>query len=314
MKLLFASSESIAVPLLELLAGKGICTAVFTTPDAPEKRGKRLVPTPVKVAAESLGLPVFTPEHLNKAEREIVSSLGVDSLLSFSYGRIFGPKFLSLFRYTFNVHPSALPLYRGCSPIFNVIRNRERESAVTLQKIAAGIDEGDIYAGYPLVLDGTETSGSLESVISEVVPSFVLSVLESVDNIVPYPQRGEATYTGFITKNDGLIDWNESASAIHALIRACYPWPKAWCYLEGNPFFITGVHSSSFLPFEECSEEPGTVVALDRKKGLKVATGAGYLYVSRVLPPMKKEMDAASFVNGSKWVIGKKFTSHSSSL
>ena len=304
MKLLFAATEAIAVPLLEKLNEKGIVTAVFTTPDAPKKRGKGFVPTPIRVKAEELGLPVFTPEHLNREEREIVKSLGVDSLLSFSYGRIFGPKFLSLFRYTFNVHPSPLPSYRGCSPIFNVIRNREKETAIAVQRISLEIDEGEIYGMEPITLDGTETAESLEAVISEMAPSFVLSVLESVDNIIPYPQRGEASYTGFIKKDDGRIDWSESASSIHALIRACYPWPKAWCLYNGSPFIITGVHSSSFLPFEPCSETPGTVVALDKKKGLKIATGDGYLYVSHVLPPMKKEMDAAAFVNGARNFIG----------
>ncbi len=304
MKLLFAATENIAVPLLEKLAEKDIVTAVFTTPDAPKKRGKGFVPTPVKVKAEELGLPVFTPEHLMREEREIVKSLGVDSLLSFSYGRIFGPKFLSLFTHTFNVHPSPLPLYRGCSPIFNVIKNNERETAIAVQRISLSIDEGDIYGMLPIKLDGTETAESLETVISEMAPSFVLSILESVENIIPYPQRGEASYTGFIKKDDGRIDWKESASSIHALVRACYPYPKAWCIYKGAPFIITGVHSSSFLPFEPCSEEPGRVVALDKKKGLKVATGDGYLYVSRVLPPMKKEMDADAFINGAHDFIG----------
>ncbi len=304
MKLLFAATENIAVPLLEKLAEKDIVTAVFTTPDAPKKRGKGFVPTPVKVKAEELGLPVFTPEHLMREEREIVKSLGVDSLLSFSYGRIFGPKFLSLFTHTFNVHPSPLPLYRGCSPIFNVIKNNERETAIAVQRISLSIDEGDIYGMLPIKLDGTETAEALETVISEMAPSFVLSILESVENIIPYPQRGEASYTGFIKKDDGRIDWKESASSIHALVRACYPYPKAWCIYKGAPFIITGVHSSSFLPFEPCSEEPGRVVALDKKKGLKVATGDGYLYVSRVLPPMKKEMDADAFINGAHDFIG----------
>lgn len=306
MRILFAATDSIAVPLLTLLSDKGLVGAVFTTPDAPKKRGNGFVPTPVKVRAEELGLPVFTPEHLNRAEREIVKSLSCDALLSFSYGRIFGPKFLSLFKYTFNVHPSALPLYRGCSPIFNVIRNGERESAISVQKIAQGIDEGDIWGSYPLSLDGTETSESLEKVISEVAPGFVLQILESVDNIIPYKQTGEASYTGFIKKDDGRIDWCESAQKIHSLIRACYPWPKAWCLYKGSPFIITGVHSSSFLPFEPSSEAVGTVVAFEKKRGLKIATGDGYLYVTRVLPPMRKEMDVQAFLNGEREIIGSR--------
>ena len=88
MKILFAATDKIAVPLLEALHKKGLCTLVFTSPDAPKKRGKGFVPTPVKEKALELGLPVFTPEHLNKPEREIVESYSLDTLLSFSYGRI----------------------------------------------------------------------------------------------------------------------------------------------------------------------------------------------------------------------------------
>lgn len=304
MKVLFAATDSIAVPLLEKLVSEGLAGAVFTAPDAPGKRGKGIVETPVKVKAKELGLEVFTPEHLNRAEREIVKKTGADCLLSFSYGRIFGPKFLSLFRYTFNVHPSILPSYRGCSPIFNVIRNNERETAITVQEISPGIDEGRIYAMERMALDGTETSASLESRISSLAPSLVLPVLVNAGSSTPFPQSGQSSYTGFIRKEDGRIDWNESASSIHALIRACYPWPKAWCMYNGSPFIITGVHSSSFLPFEPCTEKPGTVVALDRKKGLRIATGDGYLYLTRVLPPMKKEMDVSSFINGARNFIG----------
>lgn len=308
MKILFCATDKIAVPLLEALNSKGLCSLVFSTPDAPKKRGNGFIPTPVKNKALELGLPVFTPEHLGGKEREIVKSYGVDALLSFSYGRIFGPKFLSLFRYTFNVHPSLLPKYRGCSPIFSVIKEGERESAITLQKISLSIDEGDIYSSFPLSLDGTETSESLENVIAEETPSFVLSTLMSVENIIPYSQKGEPSYTGFIKKEDGRIDWSESAASIHSLIRACYPWPKAYCLYSGSPFIITGVYSSAFLPFEECTEAPGTVVAFEKKKGLKVATGKGYLYISRVLPPGKKEMDASSYLNGNKAIIGARLT------
>lgn len=308
MKILFCATDEIAVPLLEALNSKGLCSLVFSTPDAPKKRGNGFIPTPVKEKALELGLPVFTPEHLGGKEREIVKSYDVDALLSFSYGRIFGPKFLSLFKYTFNVHPSLLPKYRGCSPIFSVIKEGERESAITLQKISLSIDEGDIYSSFPLSLDGTETTESLENVIAEETPSFVLNTLMSVENIIPYPQKGEPSYTGFIKKEDGRIDWSESAASIHSLIRACYPWPKAYCLYGGAPFIITGVYSSAFLPFEECTEVPGTVVAFEKKKGLKVATGKGYLYISRVLPPGKKEMDASSYLNGNKAIIGARLT------
>lgn len=304
MKILFAATDTIAVPLLTLLSEKNLVSAVFTAPDAPGKRGKTLIPTPIKKKALELGIPVYTPEHLNKEERKLVESLGVDTLLSFCYGKIFGPKFLSLFTRTFNVHPSPLPKYRGCAPIFAAIKNLDRETAVSLQRIAPGIDEGEIFASLPIPLKGDETTESLEERIASIVPSFVADALENIESITPSPQEGEASYTSFINKDDGRIDWNKSASEIHALVRACVPWPRAYCYLGEDKLLLTGVYSSSFQPFLPSSEKPGTVVSIEKGKGLKIATGEGYLFVNRVLPPMKKEMDAFSYVNGNRSIIG----------
>lgn len=304
MQILFAATDSIAVPLLEALAAKGLVKAVFTAPDAPGKRGKNLIPTPIKVKALELGLPVYTPEHLRTEERKLVSSLGVDTLLSFCYGRIFGPKFLALFDHTFNVHPSPLPKYRGCSPIYAAIRKGERESAISIQEIALGIDEGDLFGVLPFTLDGTETNESLEGKVSQLAPGLVLEVLENLDTRDKKPQSGEASYTGFITKEDGKVNFASPCASLHAQIRACYPWPKAYCLLGEEKLILSGVWGSGFAEAEPCTEEPGTVVALVKGKGLKIATADGYLYVSKVLPPGKKEMDAASYVNGNKSIIG----------
>ena len=304
MRILFAATDTIAVPLLEALVEKGLVAAVFTSPDAPGKRGKTLLPTPVKVKALEKGIPVYTPSHLRTEERKLVREIGADTLLSFCYGKIFGPKFLSLFQRTFNVHPSPLPKYRGCSPIYATILNGERNTAVSLQRIAEGIDEGEIYASLPLSLDGTETTASLEERVASLVPEFVVDALERIEKIVPSPQRGEESYTGFINKDDGRIDWNKSAAEIHALVRASFPWPRAFTFLNEEKLMITGVWGSGFDPVYPSSEKPGTVVALEKGKGLKVATGEGYIYISRVLPPMKKEMDAAAYTNGNRSIIG----------
>ena len=304
MKILYAATDTIAVPLLSLLGEKGLVGAVFTAPDAPGKRGKTLIPTPVKVKALELGLPVYTPEHLKKEERELVKSLSVDTLLSFCYGKIFGPKFLALFRHTFNVHPSPLPKYRGCAPIYASIKNLDRETAITLQEIGLGIDEGRVFASLPLSLNGDETTLTLEAKVSNLVPEFVFDALSKIETITPVEQKGEASYTSFINKEDGKIDWHKSAEEIHALVRACIPWPRAYCTLGNDKLLITGVYGSAFSPFSPSTEEPGTVVGLEKGKGLKIATGSGYLYVTRVLPPMKKEMDAASYVNGNRSIIG----------
>ena len=162
MRILYAATGEIAVPLLRALAERQLVAAVLTAPDAPGKRGKTLLPSPVKKAALELGLEVYQPETLRKEAREYVRSIAPDALMSFCYGKIFGPMFLSLFSSTFNVHPSLLPLHRGCAPIYGAIRDMDRVTGISVQEIASGVDEGDIFASMEIPLDGTETTASLE--------------------------------------------------------------------------------------------------------------------------------------------------------
>ena len=306
MRILFAATDYIAIPLLEALSREGLVGAVLTAPDAPGKRGKSLIPSPIKVKALELGLEVYSPETLRTEAREYVKTLSCDTLLSFCYGKIFGPMFLSLFERTFNVHPSALPKYRGCAPIYAAIKNGDRESAISLQSIALKVDEGDIYAVLPFELDGKENNESLTERVSLLAPDIVIPALKNIENIVPAPQNNaDASYQMFIMKEAGKIDFSRSAKDIHAQIRACYPWPKAYALLGEDKLILTSVNGSLFDEFEKSQgEEPGTVVALDKKRGLKIALSDYYIYVDRVLPPMKKEMDAASYVNGNRSIIG----------
>ncbi len=304
MRILYAATGDIALDLLSALHEEGLVGAVLTAPDAPGKRGKGLIPPPVKVRAEELGLPVYQPETLRTEARERVRELGVDTLLSFCYGKIFGPRFLSLFDHTFNVHPSLLPLHRGCSPIYAAIRSLDRETGISLQEIALGVVEGVIFARTVIPLDGTETTGSLEAMVREIAPSLVIPALRDFSPSRRERQEGEPSYTGFIGKEDGRLDFSRSASELHAIIRACCPWPKAYAMLDGSPLYLTGVWGSAFDSPEPCAEAPGTVVDAVKGRGLRIATGCGYLYVSKVLPPARKEMDALSYLNGNRGILG----------
>ena len=304
MKILYAATGELAVPLLETLHKEGLVSLVLTAPDAPGKRGKALLPSPVKARALELGLEVYQPETLRTAARERVKGCGADLLLSFCYGKIFGPRFLSLFKHTMNVHPSLLPLYRGPSPCYEAIRRGDRLTGITVQEIAAGIDEGDVYATLDIALDGTETTGSLEELSGKLAPGLVLSALGKLDSKMP--QEGKAEYSHLLTKEEGRLDFSRPWQELHAQIRACSPWPKAFTSVDGETLYITGVAGSAFDASEECQEEPGTVSALVKKKGLKVACKGGFLYITRLLPPQRKEMDAAAYVNGRKDIIGRR--------
>lgn len=304
MRIVYAATGDIAVPLLEALHEKGLVSLVITAPDAAGKRGKKLIPSPVKVKALELGLDVYQPETIRTEAREHIASYNADTLLSFCYGKIFGPKFLSLFSNTFNVHPSLLPLYRGCSPIYAAIANGDRKTGITLQRIGAGVDEGDVFAVREITLDGTETDESLSRIVSYEAPSLVLPVLLD-DERKSHKQEGEPTYSSFVKKEDGRVSFS-SAAAVHAQIRACYPWPKAYALLDGEPIYLTGVYGSLFdIIHEKPAEKAGTIVSFTKGKGLKIALEDGYIYITRVLPPMKKEMDAASYINGHGDIIGR---------
>ena len=307
MRILFAATGQIAVPTLTALAGKELVGAVLTAPDAPGKRGKGLIPSPVKVEAERLGLPVLQPEHLGSAAREEVGKHECDALVSFCYGKIFGPKFLSLFSFTCNIHPSALPKYRGPSPLFYAIRNGDRSFAISLQEIALRCDEGRLYLQKEFELDGTETNETLEERVSHLVPELALSVFASDGEKKTVEQMGESSWADFIRKEDGLIDFREGAGKLHAQIRATYPWPKAVTSYNGTPLYLCSVSGSVFdIDETPCTEAPGTVVCHEKKRGFKIATGLGYLYVDRLQLPTKKEMDSLSFLNGNKGIVGSR--------
>ncbi len=305
MKILFAATGEIAVPTLVRLHEAGLVKSVFTAPDAPGKRGKSLVKTPIKLKAEELGIPVSSPEHLGKVARIEASLTMCDTLVSFCYGKIFGPKFLSLFEQKFNIHPSLLPKYRGCAPLYAAIRNGDRSSGITIQDIALGCDEGDIYATKPFDLNGDENEASLSERVAELAAEMAYSFFTSA---IPEPrkQEGEASWCTFIKKEDGRLDFTSDNSTLHAQIRSCYPWPKAVCEFQGSPLYLTSVYGSLFEAESESSDGviPGSVVALDKKKGFKIATGKGFIYVNKLQLPTKKEMDAVSFYNGNKSILG----------
>ena len=155
-----------------------------------------------------------------------------------------------------------------------------------------------------ITLDGTETDESLSRIVSYEAPSLVLPVLLD-DERKSHKQEGEPTYSSFVKKEDGRISFS-SAAAVHAQIRACYPWPKAYALLDGEPIYLTGVYGSLFdIIHEKPAEKAGTIVSFTKGKGLKISLEDGYIYITRLLPPMKKEMDAASYINGHSDIIGR---------
>ena len=309
-RILFAGSPEAAKKTLEILnsAQSEIgfeIAGVLSNPPTAKGRHKDLIPTPVAAFAESQGIPVLTPAHLDGEARDAVRPLKADLLVCFAYGHIFGPKFLELFPFGgINLHPSLLPKYRGCTPVPAAILNRDKQTAVTIQTLGLKMDEGDILEQTVVELNGKETGESLLNYSAEEGAKLILEVIKKCNSEGKLPegrpQSGEASYTGIITKEDGRINWNESAEVIEAKIRAYYPEPGCWCMENGLPLRIleASVFSGTF------EGTAGTVLEFSKRDGILIKTGDGILAVKKLQRQGKNAMDYKSFMNGARNFIG----------
>ena len=312
MRILFAGTSDIAVPTLRALAGQFEVGAVLTNPDKRGSRGNALLPPAVKEEALGLGIPVLQPESLRTEGRDLVASYGCDTLVCFAYGKMFGPRFLSLFSgEKLNIHPSMLPLLRGPSPIQGSILNQYKTTGISIQRLASEMDSGDLLVSEEFPLNGDETTQALTDLVKDKAALLAVQAMARISDgsALFVPQKGEATYTTLITREMALIDWNLPAKALHALVRAMYPWPKAYTTFGGETLFLTSVVGS--LKDAGSDAVPpgavaGTVVSKEKGRGIAIATGSGLLWVDRLQLEKRKEMDWASFLPGNRTFLGTK--------
>jgi len=306
MRVLFAGSPAIAVPSLKALCnieGIELC-GVLTNPDTPKGRHGTPVPTEVGQAAENL--VIYKPVKLDAAAREQVSALKPDLLVSFAYGRLFGPKFLSLFpQGGINIHPSLLPKYRGPSPIQAAIMNRDTETGISIQTLAQQMDCGDILAMEKFQLTGTETAGSLTEVVSVKAAQMLPPVIKSIaiGNVQKTAQNNNlASYCTLISKDEGTLDWNKSAAEIDAKIRALDPWPL--CRTIHNERELIILKAVVYNGQGGQPNKPGQVLGIDKNDGILIQTGDGILAVTQLQYQAKKALFWRDFLNGARDFCG----------
>ncbi|MCR5725326.1 MAG: methionyl-tRNA formyltransferase [Treponema sp.] len=319
------ASSLVLKKLLALSAEHGyeIC-GVLTNPPSTRGRHKELIPTEVARAAVEAGLPVLAFDHVKQEARDAAVPLSCDLLVTFDYGRIFGPKFLALFPLGgINLHPSALPRYRGCTPVPAALLAGDSSLGVAVQKIALKTDEGDILASDEIPLTGVETTLSLmdgdgmQSPVTDrgsaLLDSVLCRIVQAAEQDATSggagafarpagtPQTGEASYTPFINKEDGRIDWTRPAAEIDRKIRAYTPWPLCFTTSNGVQLIIVKAKVG-----EDCtSEAPGTVLPYRKAVGIEIACGDGRIIVASELQwQSKKAMDYKSFMNGARNFIG----------
>jgi len=306
LKIVFAGTPAFAVPTLRALidAGQDI-RAVYTQPDRPVGRGRRLTPSLVKETAMAAELPVFQPPTLRdpKAVR-CLHRHRADLMVVVAYGHLLPAPVLALPRLgCVNVHASLLPRWRGAAPIAHAILAGDRESGITIMSMEAALDTGPPYLQRAIPLEGRETGRGLHDKLATLGASTLLEALPGIaDGTSKLEPQDDAlaTYAGKLTKAEARIDWTRPAVELDRMIRAFDPWPVAQTKLGE----ITLRLWSSELPDADTGSGTGSVpsgrVVRAGKAGIDVATGDGLLRITRLQPQGKCPMAAAAFLNARR--------------
>lgn len=300
MRVLFFGTPEFAIPSLQQLHADGFnIIGVVTQPDKPVGRKQELTPSPVKIAALELCLPVFEPPTLKSDEaQQMLSALQPDLIVVVAYGKIIPPWLLALPKHgCINVHPSLLPKYRGASPIPAPILHGDTETGVTIMRMDEELDHGPILSQEIIQLDGTETGESLSKTLaalgaqqlSHTLNGYIAGTIKARDQ-----NHDEATYTEILSREHGKIDWSQPAIDIERMIRAYYPWPGTWCLVNGGTRLKI---LSARLYDGENKDVDGTLWRTDSGE-LAVACKSGALILLTVHPEGGKPMSGADFARG----------------
>ena len=288
-----------AVPTLNALHENGYNIAmVVTQPDRPRGRGRKLAPPAVKARAQNLGYRVLQPASIKTADfSSLISELKPDFLVVIAYGKILPENVLALPRLgTINVHASLLPKYRGPAPIQWAVINGEKETGVCTQLMEKELDTGDLLLSVHETIMPDDTAGDLHDRLAVKGATVLIDTLKGLADKRIQPVRQDhslATYAPMLTKDDGLINWNQPAKSLGCFIRGVTPWPGAFTFLGDKRLKIFGSQ-----PVEtDTSEPPGTIL-----KGfpdeLRVATAQGALSIKEIQGASGKRLSIKEFLRG----------------
>jgi methionyl-tRNA formyltransferase len=310
MRIVFFGTPYFAVPSLKaLLAGGSEVLAVITQPDRPQGRSRsQLVPSPIKVIAEDLGIPVLQPDRpVGDVFAERLRRLDPDLGVVVAYGHILKPEILQIPREgMINVHASLLPRLRGAAPIQWAILNGEQETGVSTMVMEEGLDSGPVYQRAPLAIGNDETAGELLPRLAQLGAAVLMETVSSMAHHTrPVPQDDKAaTYAPKIDRALCRIRWAESAGQSSRRVRAFDPEPGAWTTFQGAEIKLFGASPHDVSPAAEPCP-PGAVLQVGDR--LSIMTGQGALLVREVQPAGKKRMTVGAWIQGRQIQPGQRF-------
>lgn len=299
LRTVFMGTPEFALPTLQGLLDAGVdLIGVYTQPDRPSGRGKQLSAPPVKQLAVARGIPVFQPLKLRLPEVVAdLQALAPDLIVVVAYGQILPKSVLDIPRHgCINVHASLLPKYRGAAPINQAIIDGAHETGVTTMYMDVGLDTGDMLIKRTTAIGPDETAGELHDRLALLGREAMTETLQRLcAGTLVREQQDDALscYAPMLKKEQGLIDWTQSAQALHNRVRGLDPWPGAYTFLGGEPLKIARTRATD----EEHAASPGTILAAEAE-GVRVACGTGILSIGELQLPGRKRLAAADFLRG----------------
>jgi len=308
LRIVFAGTPEFSVPCLEACRASGAeVVAVYTQPDRPAGRGRKLTPSPVKAAAAADGLPVEQPESLKSAEvQQTLAAYRADLMVVVAYGLILPRKVLALPRLgCWNVHASLLPRWRGAAPIQRAILAGDAESGVDLMQMEAGLDTGPVLLERRTPIAPHDTGGSLHDRLSQLGADVLAEGLQRVlagETLAARTQSEEGvTYAHKLDKSEAQLDFARPATALERQVRAFDPWPVAEGSIAGEALRIWAAEAID-MPH---TGTPGSVLAASRE-GIDLACGQGVLRVTAVQRAGGKRITAADYLNARPELRGSR--------
>ena len=299
LRLVFAGTPEFAVPCLEACRASGAeVAAVYTQPDRPAGRGRKLTPSPVKQAALAAGIAVEQPESLKSVEaRQRLAGYRPDLLIVVAYGLILSRKILATPNLgCWNVHASLLPRWRGAAPIQRAIFAGDAESGVDLMQMEAGLDTGPVMLQRRTPISADDTGGSLHDRLSLLGADVLAEGLRRTlaGEVLPATAQDETrvTYAHKLDKAEARLDLSLSATALERKVRAFNPWPVAEVEVAGEPLRIWSALAIDVAH----GEAPGSVLGASRD-GIDLACGTGVLRITALQRAGGKRITAADFLN-----------------
>ncbi len=274
--------------------------AVYTQPDRPAGRGKKLQASPVKELALASNIPVYQPQSLRDPQEQArLAELGADLMVVVAYGLILPAEVLNAPKFgCLNVHASLLPRWRGAAPIQRAIEAGDTASGTTIMQMDVGLDTGDMLATAHCEIGPKTTAATLhDELAAQGAPLLVevLSDLQRYQTNASAQQDDDANYASKILKSEAELDWSKPSVELDRAIRAFNPFPVCFTHLEGQRVKIWQAHSAGTAPL---TEPAGTILRAD-KNGILVNCGEGQLNIQRLQLPGGKPLTAEQVLNGS---------------